>query len=189
MRPVAVPLVLVATALASCAVRPVPHPGWYDWAAPNPKGRAAAHFDDDPTNSNEIGPENPLLARGAEALEEGHVAEGMRLTFEGLKHPSPARDIAAGHANLCAGYVLLGRYDDALPECDLSIRLDPGNWRAYNNRAAVFSAKGLYELALQDIETGLNLAPNSGILLKSLAIIRHEEQLLREQQRRFGGDA
>lgn len=177
MRPSAVLLVLLAAGLASCAMRP------------GPDERTAVRSEERPMSSTELGPESPWLARGAEALASGRVAEGMRLTFEGLRHPSPLRDRAAGHANLCAGYILMNRYDDALPECDLSIRLDPNNWRAYNNRAAVFSAKGLYELAAHDIETGLKIAPNSGILLKSLAIIHRDEQLLHDQQRRFATDA
>lgn len=189
MRPAATTVVLLAAALVSCAMEPATHSGWGGWSAARPSAHVAPASDDDATSSTEIGPENPLLARGADALEAGRAAEGVRLTLEGLRRPSPPRDVAAGHANLCAGYVLLGRYDDALPECDVSIRLDPSNWRAYNNRAAVFSAKGLYELAARDIEAGLKLAPNSGLLLKSLAIIHRDEQLLREQQRRFAADA
>lgn len=189
MRPIAVLLALLATALTSCAVEPGTHSGWGDRTEPRSNARVVVHSDDDPMSSTEIGPENPLLARGAQAFEAGHVADGMRLTLEGLKHPSPPHDLAAGHANLCAGYVLLGRYDDALPECSLSLQLDPNNWRAYNNRAAAFSAKGLYELAAQDVEAGLKIAPNSAILLKSLAIIHRDQQLQREQQRRFSADA
>lgn len=189
MRPLAVLLVPLAAALASCAVRPATYSGWGDRTAASPNARAAAHSNEGAVSSTEIGPENPGLARGARAFEAGHVADGMSLTLEGLKHPSPRHDLAAGHANLCAGYVLMGRYDDALQECNLSIRLDPNNWRAYNNRAAAFSAQGLYEIAEQDIETGLKIAPNCAVLLKSLAIIHRDEQLLREQQRRFAADA
>lgn len=139
-------------------------------------------------SSTVIGPENPLLTQGAQALEAGHAAEGVRLTLAGLKLPSPRHDLAAGHANLCAGYVLLGRLDDALAECNLSIAIDPTNWRAYNNRAAVFAGKGLYELAGQDIESGLKIAPDSPLLQRSLVIIHRNQQLLR-QHRRFAADA
>lgn len=189
MRPSAALFVLLSAALASCAMGPPTYSSWAAHSSARRNAHSAVRPDQRPTSETEIGPENPLLARGAQEFAAGHVAEGMRLTLEGLKHPSPARDIAAGHANLCAGYVLMGRYDDALPECDLSIRLDPNNWRAYNNRAAVLSAQGLYELAAQDIEAGLKIAPNSAVLLKSLAIIHRDQQLLRDQQRKFAADA
>jgi tetratricopeptide (TPR) repeat protein len=187
MRPAAVLLVLLATAAASCALPPAMQPGGRR-SAPQ-RASAEVHSAHRPMSSTVIGPDNPLLARGAQELEIGHAAEGVRLTLEGLKHPSPLHDLAAGHANLCAGYLLLGRYNEALAECNRSIGLDRTNWRAYNNRAAVFAAKGLYELAADDIESGLKLAPDSAVLLKSLAIIHRDERLLREQQRRFAGDA
>jgi|GEM_PF-893349 len=160
------------------------HPGDRAGTGGDPRGDPRQR----PMSSTVIGPENPLLAQGAEALEAGHADEGVRLTLEGLKRPSPVRELAAGHANLCAGYVLLGRYDEALAECNLSIALDATNWRAYNNRAAAFAAKGLYELAIEDVEAGLKLAPHSAVLERSLAIIHRNEQLQRRHQR-FASDA
>ena len=39
-----------------------------------------------------IGPLNPALYRGAEALREGDGEEGVRLTLKGLKQASSVRD-------------------------------------------------------------------------------------------------
>jgi tetratricopeptide (TPR) repeat protein len=184
MTPAAVLLVLLAAAIASCATRGSEGRR----SVPSQHELVGRHSDQRPMSSTVIGPENPMLADGARALEAGETAEGVRLTLEGLKQPSPVHDLAAGHANLCAGYVLLGRYDEALGECNLSISLDQNNWRAYNNRAAVFAAKGLYELAAQDIETGLKIAPDAAVLLKSLAII-HRDQELQRHHRRYAPNA
>ncbi|MGH8259158.1 MAG: tetratricopeptide repeat protein, partial [Steroidobacteraceae bacterium] len=142
---------------------------------------AGLHRDDRPMSSTVIGPLNPLLTRGAAALAAGHADEGIRLTLEGLKAPGDVHDTAAAHANLCAGYVLLRRYDDALTECNTSISLDGANWRAYNNRAAAFAAQGLYERALEDIAAGLRLAPGSPVLQRSLAIVHRNEDLVRRR--------
>lgn len=187
MRPAAVLLVLLAAATASCATRPQTPPG-RGRIESREHGWTVVPSDERPMSSSVIGPDNPLLAQGATALVAGDAAEGVRLTLEGLKRPSPVRDLAAGHANLCAGYVLLSRDDEALAECDLSIQLDPTNWRAYNNRAAVFAAKGLYDLAAKDIETGLKIAPDSTVLLRSRAIIHRDQELL-HHQRRSAADA
>ncbi len=185
MRPAAALLVLLAAASASCATGE----GEERRSVPRPHALAAAHSDQRrPMSSTVIGPDNPMLADGARALEAGDAVEGVRLTLEGLKQPSPVHDLAAGRANLCAGYVLLQRYTEALAACNLSIALDPSNWRAYNNRAAVFAAEGLYELAAQDIQTGLKIAPDSAILLRSLAIIHHDQEWLRHH-RRYAPDA
>ena len=184
MRPAAVLLVLLVAVMASCATRES------EGRRSVPNRHELAHVDSQQRamSSTVISSENPMLAQGARALEAGDAAEGVRLTLEGLKAPSPLHDLAAGRANLCAGYVLLHRYDEALAACNLSIALDPGNWRAYNNRAAVFAAQGFYELAAADIQTGLKIAPNAAVLLKSLAIIHRDQELLRHH-RRVASDA
>ncbi len=148
----------------------------------------AARADDRAMSATVIGPENPLLRDGAAALEAGRAADGVRLTLEGLKIPSPARLAAAGHANLCAGYVLLHQYDEALVHCNTSITLDPSNWRAYNNRAAVFSARSLYDQAIEDIRSAMKLAPNAEVLQRSLRII-HQNQKLQRGRSRSGSNA
>jgi|SRR5687767_7241248 tetratricopeptide (TPR) repeat protein len=136
-----------------------------------------------PHSATVIGPSNLLLAQGATALEQGRAEEGVRLTLEGLKFPSAQRDTAAGHANLCAGYSMLKQWDEALRHCDKSIELDPGNWRAFNNRAAVFVAKGLYDRALTDVQSGLEIAPNSSTLRKSLEVVYERKRTLDQSVR------
>jgi tetratricopeptide (TPR) repeat protein len=142
-----------------------------------------ARADDRPMSETILGVENPQLADGASALEAGRAEDGIRLTLEGLKQPTPAPLAAAAHANLCAGYVLLRRLDEALAHCNTAIAMDPNNWRAYNNRAAVFSARSLYDEAITDVRAGLKLAPNSATLHKSLEILFHNQKLERGRSR------
>ncbi len=124
-----------------------------------------------------VGGGNVLLADGATALEAGRVEEGLRLTLQGLREPSMTRDIAAGHANACAGYVLLKQWEDALEHCNEAVDLDNTNWRAFNNRAAIYVAKGLYDLAIRDIEAGLTLAPNSRTLQESMRVAQRNKRI------------
>ncbi|HUN25026.1 MAG TPA: tetratricopeptide repeat protein [Steroidobacteraceae bacterium] len=119
-----------------------------------------------------IGARNSLLADGATALRAGRASDGVRLTLEGLKLPASVGDTAAAHSNLCAGYVLLHQYDQALVQCNIAIALDRSNWRPYNNRAAAYAACGRYDEALADVMAGLKIAPGSAVLLLSLKIIR-----------------
>jgi tetratricopeptide (TPR) repeat protein len=129
-----------------------------------------------------IGAHNSLLQDGAQALEAGHADLGIRLTLEGLKSAAPP-DTAAAYANLCAGYAQLGRWDEALAQCNISITLDKGNWKAFNNRAAVFSARGLFDEAIADLQSGLKLAPHSAMLQKSLQITYQNRKILRRRNR------
>ena len=153
-------------------------------AAASAAAAAPASSADKPISSTVIGPTNEPLADGAAALEEGRADDGIRLTLEGLKFPGPPRDMAAGHANLCAGYVLLHRWDEALAHCNTAIALDANNWRAYNNRAAVFDARGLYDQAISDIQMGLKIAPDSTILKKSLKIIYSNKKVSRTRSKK-----
>ena len=124
-----------------------------------------------------VGPANPQLADGAAALDAGRVEEGIRLTLEGLKFPAETHDRAAGYSNLCAGYAMLKQWDEALQQCNTSLAIDPNNWRTFNNRAAVFVAKGDYEQAMSDLRAGLEISPNSRTLLESLRIVQQNKRL------------
>jgi tetratricopeptide (TPR) repeat protein len=131
----------------------------------------------EPTSATTIGPQNPALADGATALDAGRVEDGIRLTLDGLKAPTDASDKAAGYANLCAGYAMLKQWDEALGHCNTSLSINSRNWRAYNNRAAIYVAKGQYELALADLRAGLDIAPESRTLLESLRITEQNQRL------------
>jgi tetratricopeptide (TPR) repeat protein len=131
-----------------------------------------------------IGRGNSLLADGAAALEAGRVEEGVRLTLEGLKVATTVQENAAGHSNACAGYVLLKQWTEALAQCNAALELDKSNWRTYNNRAAIYVEKGLYDLAMRDLEAGLALAPGAPTLCESLRILQRNQRLLGRQARK-----
>lgn len=131
----------------------------------------------DPAQSTTvIGPRNAQLAAGAEALEEGRAEEGIRLTLEGLRGPNRPDDVAAAHSNLCAGYGMLKRWEEALRHCNAALEIDRTNWRTYNNRAAVYTGKGLYDLALTDLQSGLEIAPESRTLKRSLQVVEEHRR-------------
>jgi tetratricopeptide (TPR) repeat protein len=132
-----------------------------------------------------IGPTNPLLTEGTDALEAGRFEQGVRLTLAGLEQPASVHDQAAAHSNLCAGYAALKRWTEALEHCNRALELDRGNWRTYNNRAAVFVGLEQFDLAMTDVNTGLELAPQSGTLQKSREVVlQHRNAASRERWRR-----
>lgn len=155
--------------------------GWAGGYAP--AAAAATPSSSDASSTTVIGA-SALLSDGASALEAGRAEEGLRLTLAGLTEPLSTRELAAGHANACAALAMLNQWEDALNHCNQSILLDSSNWRAYNNRAAVYVAKGLYDLAIHDIETGLSLAPNSHTLLESMRVVRRNKHIIEQHARR-----
>jgi tetratricopeptide (TPR) repeat protein len=126
---------------------------------------------------------NSLLAEGSIALQAGRIAEGIRLTQAGLKDETDPLEAAIGHSNLCAGYVLLREWTQALEHCNMAIELDRRNWQSFNNRAAVHAGLGEYDLALADVHAGLELEPQSSILQKSLAVVEHNQRVITKRTR------
>lgn len=110
-----------------------------------------------------LGPSNVALADGAAALVAGDAEEGVRLTLRGLAVTTSKRDQVAGWANLCAGYVMLSRFDEALAYCDQAIEADSGHWRALSNRALVHLFRSEFDLAARDVERAQAIAPRARI--------------------------
>lgn len=132
-----------------------------------------------------LGAPNQRLAEGSVALEMGRYEDGIRLSLAGLKVSNTRRDEAAGHSNVCAGYAALKRWHEALPHCNRSLELDRENWRAFNNRAAVYVGLKLYDFAMNDVNAGLEISPKSRILHKSLEVVKeHREAAQRDRRRR-----
>ena len=131
-----------------------------------------------------IGSTNPLLSEGSQPLERGRFEEGVRVTLAGLEQPTTARDQAAGHSNVCAGYAALKRWNEALEHCNRALELDNANWRTYNNRAAVFVGLKMFDLAMTDVNAGLEIAPNSSTLRKSREVVTQHTNAAERDRRR-----
>lgn len=143
----------VAALAAVAAVLLLPAPGW---------AQNAERTSDGPVTV--IGPRNPDLKYGAEALLSGDAERGVELTLRGLEVAHGAREEEAALSNLCAGYIMLQKYDDALKYCDLLLARNDRNWRGYNNRAVVYINTGQYEKAHADLLEGEALNPNARTL-------------------------
>ena len=108
-----------------------------------------------------LGPENPDLYDGANALLAGDAEEGVRLTQRGLANASNYRERITGNANLCAGYILLEKLEEALTHCDRVLQQDDRHWRAFSNRALAYIKLKRYAEADEDLRRAEAIAPNS----------------------------
>ena len=111
-----------------------------------------------------LGPRNIDLHDGAEALMAGDGEEGVRKTLLGLASAQGIREMRSAHANLCAGYVMIDRPEEALVHCDWVLERHPVHWKTYNNRALAYMALGRLEEAESDILRGQEINPNSRTL-------------------------
>jgi len=129
----------------------------------------------DAENVTVLGP-NPYLSEGADALRFKNFDEGVRLTLQGLKYETSRRNRALALSNLCAGYVALEKYQQALESCDAALLLRPRLWRAFNNRALAYLGQNRLAAARRDVEQGLAINPNSKTLDESSDLIRQRSE-------------
>jgi tetratricopeptide (TPR) repeat protein len=111
-----------------------------------------------------IGPRNLPLYDGAHELLAGNDAEGVRLTHKGLQIAMGSREEEAALSNLCAGYIKLALYDNALKYCELLLARNDNNWRGYNNRAVIYIMTKQWDKAEQDLLRGEALHPGARTL-------------------------
>ncbi len=111
-----------------------------------------------------IGPRNLPLYDGAQELLAGNDAEGVRLTHKGLQIAQGAREEEAALSNLCAGYIKLALFDNALKYCELLLARNDKSWRGYNNRAIIYIKTEQWDKAEQDLLSGEALHPEARTL-------------------------
>lgn len=131
-------------------------------------GQASDRMARDPNTTTVIGPRNLPLYDGAQELLAGNDAEGVRLTHKGLQMAQGRREEEAALSNLCAGYIKLALYDNALKYCELLLARNDRNWRGYNNRAVIYIKTKQWDKAEQDLKRGESLHPEA----RSLKIAR-----------------
>ena len=119
------------------------------------------YADDEAEAKTVIGPRNVYLYDGANALLAGNPTEGVSLTLKGLEFAHGLREEKTAHANLCAGFLLLGQAETALEHCDWVLERDSSHWRTYNNRAIVYLRLERFEESEADIRRGQEINPRS----------------------------
>jgi tetratricopeptide (TPR) repeat protein len=115
-------------------------------------------------NRTIIGPINPPLQEGADALLSGDAEDGVRLTLQGLAQATSTRERQTAWSNLCAGYVMLGQLEKGLEFCDKVIAETDTNWRAFSNRALIYIRMQRYAEAEQDLDKGESISPEARTL-------------------------
>lgn len=131
-------------------------------AAPLAVAQNADRMKDGPTTV--IGPRNPDLQEGAQQLLAGRARQGVELTLRGLEVAQGGREQEAALSNLCAGYIMLENFEEALKYCELLIARNEDSWRGYNNRAVIYINTKEFEKAHRDLVRGEELNPGARTL-------------------------
>ena len=133
-------------------------------AAPLCWGQDTKQFDPQNEPTTVIGPRNPPLHEGTQALLAGDSERGVELTLRGLNMAMGNREEEAALSNLCAGYIKLGKYSEALKYCNTLLDRNDKNWRGYNNRAVIYIVTEQYDKADKDLRIAEELNPDARTL-------------------------
>lgn len=120
------------------------------------------------------------VIQGATLIDQGRISEGMAILKAAMAEEDlTMRDYASALTNLCAGYLGLKLYREAVKNCDMALRIRPSLWQALNNRAAAYFGLADYGAAVKDFEAAIKLRPSMDTLRYNLS--------LAEQRLKMGG--
>lgn len=119
-----------------------------------------------------VGARNPDLDKGARLLLAGRTQEGVEATLRGLEVAIGTREEEAALSNLCSGYVVLERFDEAINYCEQLLTRNDKSWRGYNNRALIYIMTGQFDKANQDLAKAESLNPGAPTLEVARSIYR-----------------
>jgi tetratricopeptide (TPR) repeat protein len=103
-------------------------------------------------------PDNPefLVSMASIEEEEGHFEQAADVYTKALQKS----DSAAVHVKRALALQRLNRFDDALSECSMAMKLDRGDAEAYACRAGIYIHKGLLPDAISDLKNAIQIDPN-----------------------------
>lgn len=117
------------------------------------------------------------IVEGARLIDSGRVAKGMAVTRKAMKLNLDIISRMTAQTNLCAGYLHLKLYRNAMKECEAVLKVRPSQWQALNNRGGANNGLGNYDAAIADYSKALSIRPNNEFLLTNLSIAQYNKRM------------
>ena len=115
------------------------------------------------------------ILEGARLIDSGETQKGMAMTRNALELNLDLYAVAVVHTNLCAGYLQLKQYRQAIAHCDKALAIRPGQWQALNNRGGAYYGLAEYDQAAGDYTQALTYRPDNADLETNLEMVRREQ--------------
>jgi tetratricopeptide (TPR) repeat protein len=110
---------------------------------------------------------SPTLNSGAEAHDARAVSDAIKHAYESeLANANKALQTEKNVSNYCRrafAYEWLGKYDEAIADCNLAITIDPRDPDGYESRASVYHKTGQHDLAIADYTKAISLNSKDAI--------------------------
>lgn len=117
-----------------------------------------------------------LLRQGNAYLEIGETEKAKSILARALDSNLTSRQLANAHNSMCVALIREEAWQTAMSHCNAAIKIVPTNWRFHNNRGNVFFGLGQYDLAMENYEKGLRLAPKSITLATNIDMLEAHVQ-------------
>jgi tetratricopeptide (TPR) repeat protein len=116
--------------------------------------------------------QNGLLTQAYRAMQRGDMERAIDLSEQALTTNLSDAQTVIAHNNLCVGLHMQGDLENGASHCTLALDVNPGYWRAYNNRANIFFDQERFADAEADYRRALQLNPGSDTVRKNLGLVR-----------------
>ncbi len=117
-----------------------------------------------------------LIRRGNVYIEQGEIEKAKKTLSKALNSKLTSRQRANAHNGLCVVSIKEEEWGEAMRQCDAAIKINRVNWRFYNNRGNVYLGLGQLDLARENYQRGLRIAPKSRTLAINVAILEDYAQ-------------
>ncbi len=123
-----------------------------------------------------------LIRRGNSHIESGEIEKAKETLSRALRSSLTSLQRANAHNSLCVANIKEEAWDEAMRQCNAAIAITPSNWRFFNNRGNVYLGLGQLDLARENYQRGLRIAPKSKTLATNVAILEHYALKTRPKQ-------
>ena len=117
-----------------------------------------------------------LIRRGNAYIEQGEIEKAKNTLSRALDSNLTSRQRANAHNSLCVVNIMEEAWNEAMHQCNAAIEMVPTNWRFYNNRGNIYLGLGQWDLARENYQRGLRIAPKSTTLATNVAILENYAQ-------------
>ncbi|CAH3162104.1 unnamed protein product [Pocillopora meandrina] len=122
--------------------------------------------------------------KGNEAFQSGHYSEALTFYCRSIELDPKA---AAVYNNRALAEIKLGKFQEAVDDCDHVLSIEPKNVKAYLRRSIAHRGKGLNEEARKDLNQVLSIEPKNKRALELLDELKKKENSKSEEHSKLGG--
>ncbi len=120
---------------------------------------------------------NQNIRKGVKAFQSGNLDKARKYFERALERGDLTKsETVIANNGLCATFMYLDRYQEAITRCEISLELNPNKWETLNNLGISFLGLGDYQKAIYYLEKGLDLNGDSDVLAANLEIARQRQE-------------